>query len=508
MPKQKKNEVDTYKKLKSVLNKPINKGKLSDRINTFELRVRLLKEAYTYIDGNRGTLRGAFKPYNLRDAMKAIQELSNSLDKELEALRSQMVKQQNFANQLIIKNDTGEYAGNRKFYVNFVNVGLGDCTLITTPKGKTIMLDCGSHALKDVTSVIPGYNPAANGPPKQIIGNSIRSKTFLNGNSIIDILVLSHTDADHHNQLKDILGTISGMKVNVVYFGGADTITKYSSSAYIKEIAGTTESDLKRVDLKELPDKDKNGNIVLVKQINGSSITATSGKPNELGDEFIDPTTGEIVLYYEDDDTSDFRLSVLASNTLGVWVGNNFIKNDAHTDLKASTEMKENSDEANRTSLVALAHCFGQQIIITGDATAVTERFMINNYSKQLATVQTLRIGHHGSPTSSSEAFVNALTAMERAVASTCGEKTKKYAFPKFHIMDLFRPKLLSDPPAPPHNIWSWKAEFQNQKVFPEFNQTKAHLFATGSNNSVHLSFEKSKSKPDPDTIPSLPPTL
>lgn len=490
MPKRKKNPVNTLDKLKRVLSVPKkNKGKLSDRLNTNQNSVQVLRAAWKYINDNQGDLRGAFSPaYTPRSAMTALQNLSDTLNQDVEALRSQMAKQRNFANRLVIKDNSGEYAGNGKFYINFVNVGLGDCTLITTPKGKTIMLDCGSDALTDVTSLIPGYDPMSDGSPEEIIGNSVTSKTFLNGASTIDILVLSHPDSDHHNKLKDILGTITGLTVGVVYFGGADAITKYTSSAYIKQIAGTTKADLRKVDLKELPNGDKNGNVVVVKQINGSGITATSGKPNLTNNEFIDPNTNEIVLYYEDG-TSDFRLSVQASNTDGVWSNGKFVKTES--DFKGPKEMKLNSNSTNRRCLVAMAACFGQRVLITGDATALTERFLIDYYSPQLATVQTLRIGHHGSPTSSSVAFINKLTAMNKAVASTSGEYTKGHFIPKYRILALYPPKLPAT--AQQHDIWSFKKGDQLAQKYPDFDQTKAQLYATGSNDSIQLSFKSNK---------------
>ncbi len=487
MPKRKKNPVNTLDKLKRVLSVPKkNKGKLSDRLNTNQNSVQVLRAAWKYINENQGNLRGAFSPaYTPRSAMTALQNLSDTLNQDVEALRSQMAKQRNFANRLVIKDNSGEYAGNGKFYINFVNVGLGDCTLITTPKGKTIMLDCGSDALTDVTSLIPGYDPSVNGTPEEIIGNSVTSKTFLNGASTIDILVLSHPDSDHHNKLEDILGTITGLTVGVVYFGGADAITKYTSSAYIKQIAGTTKADLRKVDLRELAAGD-NGNVTVVKQINSTSITATSGKPNLTNNEFIDPATGDMVLYYEDG-TSDFRLSVLASNTTGVWVDGKFVKNDS--DLKGAKEPKINATAPNKRSLVAMASCFGQNILITGDATVVTERFMVDYFKKQLAKVQTFRIGHHGSSTSSSVFFVNSLTAMNRAVASTSGEYTTVHRLPKQRILALYPPKLPANAGA--HDIWAFmKGDPVAQKYFAA---TTAQLFATGSNDSIQISFKSNK---------------
>lgn len=131
-----------------------------------------------------------------------------------------------------------------------------------------------------------------------------------------------------------------------------------------------------------------------------------------------------------------------------------------------------------------MVRCFGQNILVSGDATVVTEKFMLRFFAASLQTVLTLRMGHHGSPTSSCRDFVNALTAMNLAVASTGGKVTKIHHLPKKPILDLYATKVLNDAAA--HDIWAFEKDADSiaQNYFPG---TTRKLFATGSNDTVSI---------------------
>jgi len=438
-----------------------------------------------YIQDNLARLRGAFTPLTPSQAANQLGAMAARLNTRMNtqtALRQQLI---NFANRVVLPRDGGEFTGNGKCYMQFVNVGLGDCTLITTPKGVKIMIDCGSDALSDVTSLIPHYNILVNGTPEVIIRNSINSQTFLNSTTAIDILILSHPDADHHNKLEDILGLIANFKVNILYYGGANNIEAFTSSAYIKGVAGTTTSNLRKVVLREEATLNNHGNIIVTKTINDVALGVVAGKANTIGDEFVGATSGEIVLYYEDG-ASNFRLSVLASNVTGVWKDDEFVTNDA--DIKTAGEMKLNATEPNKRSLVAMMRCFGQQALICGDATALTENFMLDYFADSLALVQTLRLGHHGSATSSCEGFIDELSAMSRAVASSSGQTTTLHSLPKQRILDLYPPKLPATATA--HTIWAFASgDAIAQDNY--FNGITTQLYTTGSNDTIGYAIPK-----------------
>ncbi len=489
MPKRKNitesvEDTDELDRILALENTPMPED-LSEQINTLGEYATQAAIGEIYIQDNLGRLRGAFDPLTPSQAADQLGAMVARLQVRINtqtALRQQLI---NFANRVVVPREDGEFTGNGKCYVQFVNVGLGDCTLITTPKGVKIMIDCGSDALSDVTSLIPDYNILVNGTPEVIIRNSITSQTFLNSTTAIDILILSHPDADHHNKLEDILGLIANFKVNIVYYGGADNIEAFTSSAYIKGVAGTTSSNLRKVVLREEATLSNTGNIVVTKTINDLPLGTIAGKANTIGDEFVGATSGEIVLYYEDGE-SNFRLSVLASNVTGVWRDDAFVTNDAN--IKTAGEMKLDATPPNKKSLVAMIRCFGQQALICGDATALTEKFMSDYFSVSLGLVQTLRLGHHGSATSSSEVFVDDLTAMSRAVASTSGQTTTLHSLPKKLILDLFTPKLPTTATA--HTIWAFES---GDTIAHDdyFNGITTQLYATGSNDTIGYAIPK-----------------
>jgi len=77
--------------------------------------------------------------------------------------------------------------GELKIY--FFNVGQGDCTLVVCPNGKSILVDCGSTGGK--------FNAAE---IRKAINNAIAPK------KAIDLLVITHPDADHYNKIEAVLG--------------------------------------------------------------------------------------------------------------------------------------------------------------------------------------------------------------------------------------------------------------------------------------------------------------
>lgn len=172
MPKLPPVRVDTYADLKQLLDKEQMKleGSVSEQINTLNQAVRSLKGAYAFLSDPKN--HPNLFPYNKRTAAVAVKDTLNVLNPKFAALKALRQKQLNFANRIVVPSDTELYAGTGKSYNQFVNIGMGDCTLITTPKGIKIMVDCGSNSLSDVSSLIPNYDPSISSAV-QLIANTI-----------------------------------------------------------------------------------------------------------------------------------------------------------------------------------------------------------------------------------------------------------------------------------------------------------------------------------------------
>ena len=481
MPKRKRNlTVSNQKELNQLMTNAHTDtdedDELSDRIQVLTDRRDNLGAGYEYIDKNSDSLRGKFNG-TIRQVLTTIQNGIDRLTTEIGNLETLQAKRRNFANRVVNKRAKGGYAGDGNCYLSFVNVGMGDCTLVTSPTGVRIMIDCGSDSISDVI-LDPDWDPSTDPSAETYIQNNIKSKLFLNGRKKIDLLFLTHPDADHHDKLETLLDPL-GITAGLVYYGGADKFTAFTSSAYVKRIAGTTSAVLRKVMVREESTKAK-GAIVVSKTINGAQLPS-EGTPDQPGDEFVD-TTGDVVIYYEEENGSDFRISVIAGLVTGVWQGNKFVKSDC--DIKTASEMKQNATVQNKGSLMILVQCFGETVLVCGDATAVTEQFAIDYFSAQLGAVEYLRMGHHGSPTSSSKAFVNALKKMHTAVASTGGATTVVHYLPKQRIIALYPPKVGGG--AKGHPIYAFKGGDKKAQLY--FDDLLDKVYATGSDDTFSFS--------------------
>ncbi|PIR75260.1 MAG: hypothetical protein CO030_01315 [Candidatus Magasanikbacteria bacterium CG_4_9_14_0_2_um_filter_42_11] len=89
---------------------------------------------------------------------------------------------------------------------------------------------------------------------------------------------------------------------------------------------------------------------------------------------------------------------------------------------------------ANDTSVVIKLSYGTQDMLLMGDAEKDLEEYLVQTYGEQL-DVEVLKMGHHGSQSSSSQAFINA-TSPEVAIAS-CG-LNNKFGHPSPRVLKRF----------------------------------------------------------------------
>lgn len=104
--------------------------------------------------------------------------------------------------------------------------------------------------------------------------------------------------------------------------------------------------------------------------------------------------------------------------------------------------------DSNDGSIVARLSYGKTSVMLTGDATAETEKIILGEYSKTALTSAILKVGHHGSRTSTSEAFVKAVTPTYALISDG---KDNNYGHPHQDTLDtlvqfgakIFRTDLL-----------------------------------------------------------------
>ncbi len=116
--------------------------------------------------------------------------------------------------------------GDGQLHIVFIQMGQGDCAIISTPAGKSILVDCGSTATEEMSEI--AY--------KTRIRNVLLGPKFLKDKQKLDMLLLTHPDKDHHAKLKTML---KGIITEIGVFYHSCEFSEYSlnqTSTWIDKI--------------------------------------------------------------------------------------------------------------------------------------------------------------------------------------------------------------------------------------------------------------------------------
>jgi competence ComEA-like helix-hairpin-helix protein len=223
--------------------------------------------------------------------------------------------------------------------VYILNVDMGDSTLITTPAGKTILIDGGRGG--------SGYKKKDKG--RTVIIPFLKEK----GIRKLDMVIMTHADEDH--------------------IGGLITV-----------VSETKPGSDYPIEISEFLDPGQAHTTFLYQEL----LKAVKDRP-EI--KYRNPRSGE---------TLDFGEGVTAE-----------VLNPA--------EVKGNS---NAASIVLKVTRGNVSFLLTGDAEAIAEKYMLETYGGKLKST-VLKAGHHGSGASTSEAFINAVKP--EVITISVGTKNK-----------------------------------------------------------------------------------
>lgn len=263
--------------------------------------------------------------------------------------------------------------------IHFINVGQGDCTLVRCPGGETILIDCGSSRETDPGAVKSYLDAQLAGDPE------------------IDLLVVTHPDADHYNLLPNAL---TGVRIGRL--------------AYVGEFE---EYESPRVEA----DGGRGAAVSAWFRGVAANVPAVRLREGEF-----DPLSRESDLC----GCGDASIFVLAADIPSTRSGSNFKKNSR--------------------SIVILVR-FGQfEALLTGDATFDTEEVIDERYGDAME-VEVLKLGHHGSRSTSTSTRWARLTSPEVAIASAAFHNT--YGHPSATVT---RRVARYTRTGPPHRLRVW----------------------------------------------------
>ena len=280
--------------------------------------------------------------------------------------------------------------GEGELQVHFMDVGQGDSILILFPDGKDMLIDCAN------------YNNAS----------SYRTETLAYMDNYItdgqlDYLMLTHCDSDH------------------VYFMD-EVLEKYQvDNVFMPNVLAThdkvAEADLPQEQLDRFTDED--------------TISTAC-----YADFFIAALTEpdcEIVLNVDpDEDTNSIVITDGTEQSDGSYDGATYMLTFyCPTEEYYAESDLSSAEEKNAVSPIGILEYNDVRIVLTGDSNEINEPTFVDRIGGYI-DCDVLKVGHHGSETSSTEEFLDAINC-EYAVIS-CNAEGNTFSHPRQSTLDRF----------------------------------------------------------------------
>lgn len=277
--------------------------------------------------------------------------------------------------------------------VHFVDVGQGDACIVELPDDKTMIIDGGDRDAKDALLDYIKQNI------KDDEGNTI---------TYFDYAILTHTDADHCGSLDDVLNVYPARN-----FYRPNVLSTYS---------GYTDPD---ADMLSADCEGKNTKVYM-------EVLEAAYKSNPtvyINSYLLDPIVPEGISEGED---GYYSLSFYGPNS-------------------------NSYNDSNNYSPIMVLEYEGEKFMLTGDCEKEGEAEFVEKVNEKVGkfaefdddyAVSVIKAGHHGSRTSTGEAFVEAITTPQSVentlVVISCGEGNS-YGHPHQEKLDQFKAQGFKD---------------------------------------------------------------
>lgn len=270
--------------------------------------------------------------------------------------------------------------------VHFVDIGQGDCVLFELPDGKNVIIDSGKGGASDKNE---SYNNL-----KDYIDNNTDIDKF-------DYLIATHADADHIGNFDDILRDFE-----VKYF--YRPFVYYSGTAYEFDASFNNGASAYKQQSKTYG--------TFLDLISKETYTE-NGEVKQAGWEFF---TSE----------SDFAGKISYNNTIYEYYFDFLTP-------RVSDLTQINYSDANDYSPIIKFSYEGVDVMLTGDAEKEAESDFVKEYKNRTdLDVDILKVGHHGSETSTSQPFLDIIKPEYSVIQ--CGEGNS-YKHPRSKTLERLR---------------------------------------------------------------------
>ena len=288
--------------------------------------------------------------------------------------------------------------GEGELMVHFIDVGQGDCILILFPDGKDMLIDCGNKSsgydFEETAEYLATYIPDGQ----------------------LDYLMLTHGDEDHVEYIDEV---IEAYDVDNIFMPDVKSVP-----------SGTSSSD-KYQDQIDALSRDKlalfNDPDTLSSNVYAEFFIAALTEPDCNIYLNVDPDENTNAIVITDDGVQD----PAAPDT------------DATYRLTFYCPTQEYYDESNLGSAekknaispIGILEYNGFRLVLTGDSNEINEPTFVERVGGNL-DCDVLKVGHHGSETSSTEEFLDAIDC-EYAVIS-CNAEGNTFYHPRQTTLDRF----------------------------------------------------------------------
>jgi beta-lactamase superfamily II metal-dependent hydrolase len=335
--------------------------------------------------------------------------------------------------------------GDGSLYVAFIRVGQGDCAVMCTPKGQVILFDCGSDSKE-------GEDP---GEFVSRLRSILSGPKFLGTSNLIDMVILTHPDSDHYNQLEAVLP--NGCRISKCYHSDkSDQYSQAATSTFLFSLL--PHSAIQRV----VNNNDVTGHVVGEVSLDGAAVAAAGGG---ITVDRLDGLGGIRIV-----DEPNCKVSILAAGVEHLYV-------------------PDASNPTNRGSIVTLVEANGVKLLMCGDATVSTERFLQNTARARLQNLTVVQAGHHGSiNTSSSQSFIDLVNPA--TVVASAGKRIPMHHLPSKEVITRYLTRLTASGRAqiPSHETFFYApgglGSYVEESLF-----TRYPVFTTGSRDTIELKF-------------------
>ena len=263
--------------------------------------------------------------------------------------------------------------GNGNLNIYFLDVGQGDCMFIVFPDGKTMIIDSGDNK----SYVREKISSAA---------NKLNITTF-------DYLLLTHSDSDHSGSMKYVFDNFEIKKV-------------------FRPNVHSTYKDVSNLNPGINPEA-----------VEGGKVQSSATYYNFLYSVQAEEGCEEEIFNYESDFTGTYSLGDISL--------------DYTFDFLTPTAEKNQiaySDANDYSPIVNLSYN-GINIFLTGDAEKTAEAEFLRAYGAKF-DIDVLKVGHHGSMTSTSQAFIDAVKPEYSVICCGTGNK---YMHPRQSLLDRLK---------------------------------------------------------------------